>query len=54
MAKGDGIESKGKTKGKQLGIDGSKIGQDGVMLSKGKANSIFRSNEKVWPQFSAC
>lgn len=26
MAKGDGIESKGHTKGKQYGIDGPKVG----------------------------
>lgn len=26
MAKGNGIEKKGKTKGRQLGVDGAKVG----------------------------
>lgn len=40
MAKGDGIENKGRTKGKQLGIEGSKVGQDGLTLSSGKAKTV--------------
>lgn len=40
MAKGNGIERKGKTKGKQLGIDGAKGGQDGDPSKGGKASTV--------------
>jgi hypothetical protein len=35
-----GINTKGKTKGKQLGIDGAKGGQDGDPSKGGKARSV--------------
>jgi hypothetical protein len=45
MAKGDGIESKGKTKGKQLGIDGASLGvQNGG--KGGSAKSVTSANMK--------
>ena len=35
-----GINSKGKTKGKQLGIDGAKLSQDGGVAKGNKAKSV--------------
>lgn len=35
-----GINTKGKTKGKQLGIDGAKLGQDGGVSKGGKASTV--------------
>ena len=35
-----GVNAKGKTKGKQLGIDGAKLGQDGDAPKGGKARSV--------------
>lgn len=35
-----GINTKGKTKGKQLGIDGAKLGQDGGVSKGGKARTV--------------
>jgi hypothetical protein len=35
-----GINSKGKTKGKQLGIDGAKLPIDGGVSKGGKASSV--------------
>ena len=36
----DGVTKSGKTKGKQLGIDGTKGGQDGDPSKGGKARSV--------------
>ena len=35
-----GINSKGKTKGKQLGIDGAKLSTDGDVAKGGKASTV--------------
>jgi hypothetical protein len=35
-----GINTKGKTKGKQLGIDGAKLGIDGGVSKGGKAKTV--------------
>ena len=35
-----GINTKGKTKGKQLGIDGAKLSQDGGVSKGGKASTV--------------
>ena len=35
-----GINKKGKTKGKQLGIDGAKLGIDGGVSKGGKASTV--------------
>jgi hypothetical protein len=35
-----GINTKGKTKGKQLGIDGAKLSIDGGVSKGGKAHSV--------------
>lgn len=43
MAKGNGIEKKGKTVGKQLGIDGAKVGiQNGGKGSAGVKNGAAK------------
>jgi hypothetical protein len=42
MAKGNGIESKGKAKGKQLGIDGKKVAAD-----NGKKGPGGKTNESM-------
>jgi hypothetical protein len=56
MAKGDGIESKGHTKGKQYGIDGPKVGTQsggkrklGVSTDEQKAvgRGLARKNYQV-------
>ena len=43
-SKADGITKSGRTKGKNLGDDGSSIGQDGITLSSGKAKTVTNSN----------
>ena len=40
MAKGGGIESKGKTKGKNFGDDGSKVGIQGGGIKTSGVSSI--------------
>ena len=41
-----GINTKGKTKGKQLGIDGAKLPVDGGVSKGGKASSVKSINIK--------
>ena len=43
MAKGDGIENKGKTKGKQLGIDGPKV----ATMNGGKSSAGGKTNDAM-------
>lgn len=43
MAKGDGIESRGKTKGKQFGITGPNKSIEGDVAKGGKAKSVTSS-----------
>ena len=50
MAKGNGIESKGKTQGKQLGIDGKKVAIDS--LKKGPGGKTNESMKAVGAGFS--
>jgi hypothetical protein len=44
----DGITKSGKTKGKNLGDDGSKMGQDGIVLSSGKAKTVTNENRRKY------
>ena len=46
MAIGGGIEKKGKTKGKQLGIDGAKLGEDGGVAKGNKASTVSNQSRK--------
>jgi hypothetical protein len=46
MAIGGGIESKGKTKGKQLGITGPSKGADGDVAKGGKAKTVSSASMK--------
>ena len=43
MAKGDGIENKGKTKGKQLGIDSPKV----ATMNGGKSSAGGKTNDAM-------
>lgn len=44
--KGDGIERKGKTKGKNLGDDGRRLGSDGDVAKGNKATTVTTENMK--------
>lgn len=55
MAKGNGVESKGSTKGKQLGISGASVGNfTGKGGSSGKSNAdmlkLGRNRAKIAAQ----
>jgi hypothetical protein len=47
MAIGGGIEKKGQTKGKQLGIDGAKLSEDGGVAKGNKASTVSNQSRKA-------
>jgi len=47
MAIGGGIETKGKTKGKQVGGSGSKAADSGLMFGSGKTKTVTNESLKT-------